>query len=227
MGLETVSFRQKNKYMNLKKIKICGITTQPTLTACIDVGVGFVGFNLVKASSRYIDVNHALELARLMPDDIASVALVVNETDAMIEQILTTLKPAYLQLHGTETVSDIEKIKQKCDVKIIKAIPISTQADIELIKTYADYADIILCDSKPIHQNHSHLTGGHGQKFDWGLLENMPKINKPIMVAGGLNYHNLQQAQTQSSAEYFDICSGVEESKGIKSEFLIRQLQDL
>lgn len=213
--------------MNLKKIKICGITTPQILQACIDIGVGFVGFNFVPKSPRYIDIQTAVSLAQMMPSSIAKVALVVNEAEATIKEIITELNPDYIQFHGTETVDYLADIKSQFNIKIIKAIAIATQADIELIPTYQDCADIILCDAKAITPSDTTLTGGHGQSFDWGLLRTMPKINKPIMLAGGLNYYNLLTAQTQTNADYFDICSGVEEAKGQKSEILIRQLQGL
>jgi len=186
-----------------------------------------VGFNFVPKSPRYIDIQTAVFLAQMMPHSIAKVALVVNEAEATIKEIITHLKPDYIQFHGTESADYLADIKNQFNIKIIKAIAIGTQTDIELIPPYQDCADIILCDAKAITPSDATLTGGHGQSFDWGLLRTMPKINKPIMVAGGLNYYNLLMAQAQTKSDYFDICSGVEEAKGEKSEALIRQLQGL
>jgi phosphoribosylanthranilate isomerase len=213
--------------MLLKTIKICGITDKPTLQACIDIGVGFIGFNFVQRSPRYITLDDAVILADYIPNSVACVALVVNETDLMIEKIITHLQPDYIQLHGTETVNEIRKIKQKFDIKIIKAIPIANKTDIETAKQYADDVDIILYDAKPVNQNDTVLTGGHGHTFDWTLLSDMPHFPKPIMLAGGLNYMNLNRAKNETKADYFDICSGVEESKGKKSVTLIKQLHHL
>jgi phosphoribosylanthranilate isomerase len=209
----------------LKQIKICGITDKPTLDACIGVGVGFVGFNFVPQSPRYIPIGDAVNLASTMPKSTAKVALIVDETDAMIDMIITHLQPDYLQLHGTENIERLIAIKQKFNVKIIKAVGVGNHNDIENAKIYFEYADIMLFDSKPCMPNS--LTGGHGQKFDWSLLHCVDMLDKPFMLAGGLNYHNLIQAKAQSNATYFDICSGVEYAKGQKSVTLINELKNL
>ena len=213
--------------MTLKNIKICGIIDKPTLDACIDVGVGFVGFNFVPQSPRYIPLDVAVDLASTMPKSTAKVALIVDETDAMIDTIITHLQPDYLQLHGIETVDRLIAIKQKFNIKIIKAVGVANQTDMDNAKIYFEYANIMLFDSKAIHNNHNNLTGGHGQKFDWSLLDSVDTLNKPFMLAGGLNYPNLSMAKTQTNATYFDICSGVEISKGQKSVALINELKNL
>ena len=44
------------------------------------------------------------------------------------------------------------------------------------------------------------------------------------MLAGGLNYNNIEEAIKKSNAKYIDISSGVENKPGIKSSLLLNKL---
>ena len=38
------------------KIKICGLTRENDIEACIDAGIDYLGFNLLKVSKRFVDI---------------------------------------------------------------------------------------------------------------------------------------------------------------------------
>ena len=44
------------------------------------------------------------------------------------------------------------------------------------------------------------------------------------MLAGGLNYNNIEEAIKKSNAKYIDVSSGVESSPGVKSKVLLNKL---
>jgi len=56
--------------------------------------------------------------------------------------------------------------------------------------------------------------GGTGQTFDWNLIP--AELSKPIILAGGLNADNVEQAIMQVKPYAVDVSGGVELSKGIK-----------
>ena len=58
----------------------------------------------------------------------------------------------------------------------------------------------------------SNMAGGTGKQIDTGLI---PKMNKPYILAGGLNADNVTDALTQTRPYAVDISSGVE-SEGHK-----------
>jgi len=209
----------------LRHLKICGITDQKSLDICIQLNIGFIGFNFVPQSPRYISPEDSYKLQKKIPQSIAKVALCVNETDIIISNIIKHLKPDYLQLHGHESLERVQYLRSHFKIPIIKAIGIATNQDIETAVPYFEYADMMLFDAKPTDKDI--LTGGLGKQFNWSLVHNIKTLNKPFMLAGGLNIHNLKIAQQQSNANFFDICSGVEEIKGTKSIALLQQLAQL
>lgn len=208
--------------MLMQKIKICGIKTQEALDACIQTQVGFVGFNFVPQSPRFITPSSAKIFRQQLPDTIKAVALVVDPLDSELEEIRSLMSPDYLQLHGQESLDRVQEIQQNFNIPLIKAIGIADKSDIWHAESYFNYVDILLLDTKPIAN--ASLTGGTGKQFDWQLCTELSTRPKPIMLAGGLYKENLNIARQITNADFYDICSGVESSRGIKSVELIKAL---
>ena len=64
------------------------------------------------------------------------------------------------------------------------------------------------------------------KKFNWKFLENI-QFNKEWMLAGGINYENLQYSLSITNAPIVDVSSGVEIKKGIKTKQKIIDFLDL
>ncbi|MCP5773908.1 phosphoribosylanthranilate isomerase, partial [Klebsiella pneumoniae] len=67
---------------------------------------------------------------------------------------------------------------------------------------------------------HPDLKGGTGHSFDW---DTFPKLNIPLILAGGLNPDNIEQAILTTQAYAVDVSGGVESAKGIKDQQLIER----
>jgi len=61
--------------------------------------------------------------------------------------------------------------------------------------------------------------GGTGISFDW---QNVPKLTKPVFLAGGLDVNNVSEAVRTVSPYAVDVSGGVESSPGEKDPELIR-----
>ena len=68
--------------------------------------------------------------------------------------------------------------------------------------------------------------GGTGSLADWQLAKKIALLGKKLILSGGLQEDNLIQAWREVKPFALDLCSGVEQSKGIKSpEKLTRLFQ--
>ena len=65
---------------------------------------------------------------------------------------------------------------------------------------------------------HPELKGGTGDSFDWSQF---PKLDIPLILAGGLNPTNIEDAIKTTGAYAVDVSGGVESAKGIKDQQLI------
>ena len=206
--------------MKNTRVKICGISTVEALEAACRAGADYVGFVFFERSPRHISYAQARSLSHAVPKGVTKVALTVDADDAMLEQIVTSLKPDLLQLHGHETPARVAELKQKFNLPVLKAIAIESGEDFAAAAPYEDIADMILFDAKAPVDLENALPGGNGISFDWKLLKNAA-IKGDFMLSGGINEHNVDEAIALTGAAIVDVSSGVETSPGKKDVELI------
>jgi phosphoribosylanthranilate isomerase len=200
-------------------VKICGLSTRETLDAALDAGADMVGFVFFPPSPRHLSLAAAHDLGEQAQGRAAKVALTVDADDALLGNIVETLRPDILQLHGKETLTRVRDIKQKFGLQVMKAIAVETAADLAAVPGYADVADRILFDARA--PDEATRPGGLGAAFDWRLLERL-ELKRPFMVSGGLDIRNIAEAIRITRADGVDVSSGVERAPGIKDPEMIR-----
>ncbi|NWM74606.1 hypothetical protein, partial [Escherichia coli] len=77
-------------------------------------------------SPRHLSLEKARELGRAAKGRAAKVALTVDADDATFENIIETLGPDLLQVHGKETTARVRDLKQKFGLPVMKALPVAT-----------------------------------------------------------------------------------------------------
>ncbi len=201
-------------------VKICGLSTPETLDVALQAGADMVGFVFFPASPRHVSLEKARELGRQANGHAEKVALTVDADDALLGNIIETLHPDILQLHGSESVSRVRDIKQKFGLPVMKIIAVETSADLALLPGYAAVADRILFDGRA--PKGATRPGGLGAVFDWRLVSELD-VKVPFMISGGLNADNVAEAARVTHALGFDVSSGVESAPGIKNPEMIRK----
>jgi phosphoribosylanthranilate isomerase len=200
-------------------VKICGLSTRETLDVALEAGADMVGFVFFPPSPRHLSPVTARELGRQAKGRAVKVALTVDADDATFQNILETLQPDILQLHGKETTARLRDIKAKFGLPVMKALPVETAADLAPLAGYAGVADRILFDAHPPRD--ATRPGGLGAVFDWHVLEKLD-LELPFMVSGGLNAANVAEAVRVTRAGGVDVSSGVERAPGVKDPEMIR-----
>ncbi len=180
------------------KIKICGLQCLEDISYVNEAKIDFAGFIFAEKSKRKVSVEQAKKMKGALSSDIKSVGVFVNEKINRIKEIAELKIIDLIQLHGNETNEYIKNLRLEINLPVIKALKADEQLKLNIDKTIADY---ILIDS--VSDNHF---GGTGKVFDYNLI---PKTNKKIFVAGGLNALNIQNA-INLNPYCLDINSGVE-----------------
>src|SRR5258708_11803669 len=156
-------------------VKICGLSTTETLDVALQAGADMVGFVCFPASPRHIGLEIARELGRQAKGRAIKVALTVDADDASLANIVETLRPDILQLHGRETVARLRDIKQSFGLQVMKAIAVETAADLVPLAGYAAVADRILFDARAPRE--ATRPGGAGAGVQRGVLHKLdPKV---------------------------------------------------
>jgi len=200
-------------------VKICGLSELETLEAALEAGADMVGFVFFPASPRHLSLEAARELGRCAAGRAGKVALTVDADDATIGNIVETLRPDWLQLHGRESVARIRDIKQQFGLPVIKALAVESRDDLAAVAGYEAVVDRILFDARA--PKDATRPGGLGVPFDWRILEGLV-LNKPFLLSGGLNIGNLAQAVRIAHPHGVDVSSGVERAPGVKDANMIR-----
>ena len=202
------------------KIKICGLTKQEEFQLAVDLKLDFIGIVFYRPSPRFISPKKITKLLNGLEKKLKIIAVVVNASNIDIEEILDNVPLYGIQMHGNETIQRIIDVKKRTNLPIIKAFSIDNKNDILHAKKYQNVADMLLFDSRP--NKESNLPGGNAKLFDWNLL-NGEKWEKPWFLSGGLDINNINYAQKNTKAQYFDVSSGVEIKKGEKDLNLMKR----
>lgn len=195
------------------RVKICGLSTPASVAAAAKAGASYVGLVFFPKSPRFVELEVARELALEVPTGVAKVGLVVNATDALLDDITDTVPLDMLQLHGNETPERVGQIRERYGLPVMKAVGVADESDLVALETYSRVADQILVDAKP--PKDAVLPGGNGLAFDWRLIANR-RWTVPWMLAGGLTPENVSEAVSLTGARQVDVSSGVESAPGLK-----------
>lgn len=154
------------------------------------LGVDMIGLIFYPPSPRY--VQQFSSGAGIIPDyapDMGKTPLRVGVfVDDMPQNIVTRVynyKLDYIQLHGNEPRETLENLRATIDpdinpnIKIIKAISVSSVEDIKKYKEYVGAADLFLFDTK------CKTVGGSGEQFDWQVLQAYDG-DVPFLLSGGI-----------------------------------------
>ena len=128
--------------------------------------------------------------------------MLVKPDETVLEEI-KHLPFDYYQIYDS-TPDEIKEIKQKYNKKIITALTVSNQDDINKYKAFEDVADILLFDSKGYEKT---------QSFNHNFLDNV-NSSKPIMVAGDIKTDDLNNFKDKPFL--IDVSGNLESEKGVK-----------
>lgn len=194
-------------------VKICGLSTPETLEATLAAGADLIGLVHFQKSPRHVDLTLGAALSRQARGRTERVALLVDPDDALVEAVIASLDPDWLQLHGAESPERVAALKARTGRPVMKALGIATVDDLARAARYAAIADRLLFDAKPAPG--AILPGGNGHAFDWSLLAGAGR-DHPFMLSGGLTPETVAEALAVTAAQAVDVSSGVESRPGHK-----------
>jgi phosphoribosylanthranilate isomerase len=196
------------------KVKICGLNSREAAEAALSAGADFGGLVFFPASPRHVSLDQARHLAAQLRGRVRSVALMVDPSDAAVQEMVEIVAPDLIQLHGNETPTRVASIGALAGLPIIKVLAVAESGDTARARAYEEVAEYILFDAKA--DSLANRPGGLGAAFDWRLLSGV-SLKRPWGLAGGLTPENVARAIQVAGPHFVDTSSGVEDSPGRKS----------
>ena len=209
-----------------RKVKICGLRTPEEIEWANELMPDYVGF-VFAPTKRQVTTEQAEKLRKLLDAKIPAVGVFVNEDEARIVDLMKRGVIDIAQLHGDEDDEEICRIHRLTGKPVIKAIVMRSEKDRDKWREYP-HADLLLLDAGR----------GSGNTFDWALAKD---VEKPFLLAGGLNSENVEEAITQIQSTRYsekgypdkqssfigvDVSSGVENTGGGKNYSKMRLFID-
>ena len=197
----------------VKGIKICGVSDLETLNYILNhkFPPRFVGFICnYKKSRRYVEYKKLKKLVNIKKKETSFVAVLVDPNDKILEEI-KELNFDFYQLYDVSP-EKTKVIKEGYNVKVITALTINSQKDVDIYKDYDKVSDLILFDGKGYEKSIG---------FNHELLNSVPDtVNK--MIAGNIKIEDIPNFKNKDY--YIDLSGSLENEEGKKDLKKINKL---
>jgi phosphoribosylanthranilate isomerase len=207
------------------RTKICGIRSPEEIELADLYGADAVGFitEVPVESPRKLNSDTAAYLVSRVPQTLSSVLVIMPENSDTAVELIEKINPDIVQIHSRLPLLELEIIKEKTDIPIIKTLSVPAQGEASCEKAgnkasilslleevslleEADTVDSILLDTA-----RSEKPGGTGCVHDWTLSQRISEETRlPLILAGGLKPENVREAIRIVSPYAVDTASGVE-----------------
>ena len=195
-------------------IKICGVADGDNLIKLIKIEkINFLGFIFYKQSPRNATKEFINSISNLDFKNKRAVCVYVNADREFIEETSSYFANPILQFHGDETNAFCKSFKKG----FWKVIRVKDAESIKLVTNYPDASGILF------ENYETGIYGGTGNSFDWNLMNNIKDLDIKIILSGGINIKNVDNA-IDINPWCIDINSGVESSPGLKDINLTNKL---
>jgi phosphoribosylanthranilate isomerase len=196
-------------------VKICGLTCVEDARLAIEAGADAIGVNFYGGSKRYVTFPEAAPWLGSLTGEAKKVAVVVNPTEAEVTVLRESRLFDAIQFHGDESPGFCENSGFEVWIKAVRVLDRSSFEKALVYRT-----PYLLLDAWS-----ETGWGGTGVRVDWRLVrtfvEDQP--GKHVILAGGLNPSNLEDALRIVAPFGVDVASGVEIEPRRKDEYLLRE----
>ena len=168
-------------------------------------------------SRRSLEIRDAVPLFREASQYAKTVAVVTDAESGFLEMVSSELEPDYIQLHILLSAAEIADAAETVSSGII-ALAKPERSFAEAARDIASLADILMVDTF-----RNEMSGGTGAVHDWSASRVLREAIYPakLMLSGGLNPANVEEAIRTVGPAIVDVSGGVE-SDGLKSIELVQ-----
>ena len=179
------------------------------------LGVDAIGLIFAAHSPRVLELSNARAIAIAVPPLVTRVALFLDQPAELVQRVLGMMPIDVLQFHGREDAAFCRQFGKS----YLKVVPMLDVHDVAAFAAqYPDAGGFVL------DAHRAGAAGGTGVTFDWTRA--VGALDRPIVLAGGLQQDNVGAAIAQVRPWAVDTSSGIESSPGVKDHARMRAFID-
>lgn len=182
-------------------VKICGLRDAATVAAAIEAGADAVGF-VFAASPREVSVQQAAAAAAGVPANVRRVAVMRHPTATAWEAVCHGFAPDVLQTDAEDFAG------------------LDVPAGIEQWPVFREGGEPVADDA--VTFVYEGPASGAGETVNWQQAAALSR-RRQMILAGGLDAHNVARAIDTVRPWGVDVSSGVESAPGVKDTGRIRE----
>ena len=205
------------------KVKVCGVTNLADAEGAVALGAWTVGMIFYDGSPRRCSLAEAQRISAALRRRVALCGVFVNAPLEEVVALAEELQLGMIQLHGEEGPSFCAEAKRRLGVTVIKARQVAGPGDVRDMERF--HVDFHLLDARARTPGREGLRGGTGETFQWELAA-LRRSRVPLILSGGLNPCNVEQAIALTRPSAVDTASGTEAAPGHKDPNKLRAFFD-
>jgi phosphoribosylanthranilate isomerase len=185
-------------------IKICGITNSADAGLACSLGANAVGFIFKQSSERYVSPELATSIIANLPKHISTIGVFENASTQYVQSILKQVPLSAVQLLGNNGPDDLVDF----DVSVIKQFQLNQSFDSEVMRNY-------LVDAFLLKNQNEEIESQLPKKYHWNLALKAKEYGR-VIISGGLNPNNIEDAVRFVQPYGVDVQTGIEKLPGKK-----------
>jgi indole-3-glycerol phosphate synthase/phosphoribosylanthranilate isomerase len=198
---------------NPTEVKICGITREEDVDACLEQGVDWIGLVFAARSPRRLTPEKGRSLRMRAKGEAAAraasgaakgvVAVFAENREDEIREVVELVRPDAVQMPSPPS----SLLRNSQGLSVWHTIRVGSD---DLSTARERQGDALHFDTSV-----AGASGGTGRAFDWSLMDGIDR-SRPVVLAGGLKPENVAFAVRKVRPDIVDVASGVEVAPGIK-----------
>ncbi len=180
------------------KVKICGVTHPEDAEYAASFGADYIGIIFATKSKRKVSLSLAKDIAMVSKNmGVEPVGVFSDQTAEQIVSICDKTGINTVQLHGNISRNAFTFLN---GYSIIYAVSVSSKQNVVISQKQNMFSSITYL--------YDNSVGGLGKPFNWETFS--PPKNIYWILAGGLNYQNVEKAILLLNPNGVDVATGVE-----------------
>lgn len=197
------------------RVQIAGVSTLEEAQAAERFGADALGFTLRLPTGMHDGLTEAMarSIIAALPPFITSVLITYVSNAREAVELSRYLGAGALQLHGEFPASDFPLVRAALPhLKIIRSVHVTDGSAAAQARSLERHVDALILDTfDPETGRH----GATGKTHDWNISRDIvAKSRVPIILAGGLNPDNVEEAIRTVGPWGVDVHTGVEDGEG-------------